>query len=385
TDEFFGIACGQNAKGVLTHIAFATGFRGVLCVHLARAGPTEKGKQANADPEERRRGCRILQRVLLHSQQHHKLAFDMHKLALALYHDYELTVVKAVDLQSSQPGDRRSVAILVSLLGGEQSVYRHAIVDNFKGEAFEAGNVENVVLRAWAARHVGYKSSTKLRIDTPINTTMIPAQDLEWLAKFTRVAWRLHALKPAWVKNDVRANFTKKNGNDRLRLEQTRFKTRMRTSHHQTLEVHYGAKNGPAKIAQGRTVDVKGRSAEVTVNRTIEQTAKILSVVTIGKDDPTAAEKERENIVLAVLQGKMSFFEQHLAQKLFGSSPVEPAYTSRTSKESIYLSGRRLNESQTTAVRRILSDSSRDQLFLVQGPPGTGKTTVIAASVVELM
>ncbi|EPS96646.1 hypothetical protein FOMPIDRAFT_52939, partial [Fomitopsis schrenkii] len=134
-----------------------------------------------------------------------------------------------------------------------------------------------------------------------------------------------------------------------------------------------------------RTTEVKGKSAHISINKAIDQTAKILSVVTIGKYDPTAAEKERESIVLAVLQRKTSFFDQPIVQRIFSSSLPAHSYATSSSDEHVYLSGRRLNSSQARAVHRIVSERQRDQVFLVQGPPGTGKTTVIAAAVVRLM
>ena len=148
--------------------------------------------------------------------------------------------------------------------------------------------------------------------------------------------------------------------------------------------MHYGSKNGVTSIAHGRTNEVKGKQAQISIGKAIDETARILSVVTIGKDDPTAAEKERENITLAVLQQRASFFDQPIVQLIFSSSLPASPHGLNVAKEDIYLSGRRLNDSQARAVHRIVSDSARDEVFLVQGPPGTGKTTVIAAAVVRL-
>ena len=61
------------------------------------------------------------------------------------------------------------------------------------------------------------------------------SQDLTWLAKFARTSWRLNELKPAWTKNDVAARFKNESGSAILQVQQTRFKTRLRTSHNQVL------------------------------------------------------------------------------------------------------------------------------------------------------
>lgn len=129
---------------------------------------------------------------------------------------------------------------------------------------------------------------------------------------------------------------------------------------------------------------MKGKSAQISIDEAIDETARILSVVTIGRDDPTAAEKERENIILAVLQQNSSLFDQPIVHRIFSSSAPALYHGLSLPNEDIYLSGRRLNDSQARAVHRIVSGYARDKVFLVQGPPGRGKTTVIAAAVVQL-
>ena len=47
---------------------------------------------------------------------------------------------------------------------------------------------------------------------------------------------------------------------------------------------------------------------------------------------------------------------------------------------SVVQPSRPLNDSQTKAVKAIISTDDRHRVVLVHGPPGTGKTTVIAAS-----
>lgn len=154
----------------------------------------------------------------------------------------------------------------------------------------------------------------------------------------------------------------------------------------QTLEVRYGSDENPARFTQGRTTRVNGKSAEIKVGGYIKETAQILGITTIGREEPTSAEKEREDIVLAVLQGKMSLFTLPIVQKVFRE--VSPNVT-RTVDPSmlgvVALAGRALNNSQTIAVHRITSSDPDDEVLLVHGPPGTGKTTVIAASVIQLV
>ena len=173
-DNYLGVACSQDAKGVVTHLAFATSSLNVLCVCLAM--PSLKAKpntQATIDSQ-RRKAQRALKRMFLHSEQK-KFAFDMHKLALALFFDYGLTIVQAVDLQSSRPDDRRSVATMVSLLGGEAMVNKSAVIDVFQGESFAAGGIDNLAVRAWAARQAALRlTPTEIQSIASIDTSEIP-------------------------------------------------------------------------------------------------------------------------------------------------------------------------------------------------------------------
>ncbi|KAJ7761888.1 hypothetical protein DFH07DRAFT_411911 [Mycena maculata] len=52
-----------------------------------------------------------------------------------------------------------------------------------------------------------------------------------------------------------------------------------------------------------------------------------------------------------------------------------------TAQTAIYFPHAKLNASQMTAVRAMLSGEDEERVVVAQGPPGTGKTTVIAAAV----
>ena len=135
--------------------------------------------------------------------------------------------------------------------------------------------------------------------------------------------------------------------------------------------MHYGSKNGPTKIAQGHTKHVKGKEAQISINKAIDETARILSVVTIGKDDPTAAEKERENIILEVLQKRASLFDQPIVQRIFSSSLPAHTHNCSPSDKEIYISCRRLNDSQLEQCIASYPSANETRCFwckALQGP-----------------
>lgn len=149
--------------------------------------------------------------------------------------------------------------------------------------------------------------------------------------------------------------------------------------------MRYGRSEDSAQVSKGRTTRVNGKSAVISVAHRIKETDQILGIVTNGRDSPTAAEKEREAVVLEILQGDTSFFSLPLVQQILRDSGPYPTPNLIAPIAGVDLAGRTLNNSQATAVCRITSVDPNDQLVLVHGPPGTGKTTVIAASVIKLV
>lgn len=140
--------------------------------------------------------------------------------------------------------------------------------------------------------------------------------------------------------------------------------------------------NGTTTKTSGRVNAVEGKSVKISVQKAVASTAKITKVVTFGKEGLTAAQEEREQVVLSVLQQRLSFFEIPIVHCIFFQQVDRPA---RLSRYTCSLAGRHLNKSQAAAVERIVSEDPMDRLCLIHGPPGTGKTTVIVASVKELM
>lgn len=137
---------------------------------------------------------------------------------------------------------------------------------------------------------------------------------------------------------------------------------------------------------------MKGKSAKVQVNKGFIPTTNF-KVYTLGKEDPTSAEKDRINVILLTLQQVTNVIEEPFAQHIYYGRVDHPSSTvymsgPRSSCHSsvtrtIRWPGRPLNPSQKKAIDRILSDRLEDNVCLVQGPPGTGKTTVIAACVLN--
>ena len=106
-----------------------------------------------------------------------------------------------------------------------------------------------------------------------------------------------------------------------------------------------------------------------------------MSVSTIGKD-ATHAEIVRREVILDILQDRTSLLSQPFFQCIW--LPHErtpwPKQDHQTLEPPIHFLGS-LNNSQRTAVKKILSSDDDNRVVMIHGPPGTGKTTVIAAAV----
>jgi hypothetical protein len=148
----------------------------------------------------------------------------------------------------------------------------------------------------------------------------------------------------------------------------------------------------------GTTGKVSGKTGALLTERSMSD-KRILTLRSIGRDDPTTAEAQRGATVLRILQG---------SDKLLNESPwirniwfpsddgvmTWPDSFSLASQQPVpHLSSARgvpargnsgshtLNSSQQEAVNTMSSNMDAHHITIIQGPPGTGKTSVIAAFV----
>ncbi len=143
---------------------------------------------------------------------------------------------------------------------------------------------------------------------------------------------------------------------------------------------------------------VSGRTGHISSNQDILMANKeVVTVTSIGRDDPTTAEARRAAIVLQILQGQEKlldtspwinniWFINTLDTDL--SWPTEWSQTPSTNSPRLPLpkphksiQQRVLNSSQQTAVNAMLSEQNGYRITIIRGPPGTGKTSVISSFV----
>jgi regulator of nonsense transcripts 1 len=368
----------------LSTLAFATLTR-ALVVHFFAANKQNKQQQQKKKGQEQHppvsRGRILIQDQILCNVGIKLYGYRVDRIALALFLDLSLRINGAVDVLSVSTSDRRSLQAIMNALGGETLLQKDNVKSLFSYREGE-GASKDVALQAWAACRAATLDDMTFRFAaiSRIDTDTMPDLHLSALAKISRDAEILESMKPTKVVNNVKADFNSKKGN--INLECTRYSTRIMRS--KTQVIHIETLNGDQRSTiTGRAERIEGKQAHISVKGAANASGKVLSVTTFGKEDLTAAESDREGVVLKALQGTITLAEHPFFCSIWAPSlniPWPPLHASTAS--FVYYPNGQLNPSQYHAVERIISQADReDRVLLIQGPPGTGKTTVIAASV----
>ena len=111
---------------------------------------------------------------------------------------------------------------------------------------------------------------------------------------------------------------------------------------------------------------VQGRAVRVTPQA--QFTAKIKSVVTVGKEELTGAEVSRAGLILDAFKGSDTLFSSPFVRKVF--FPKYPLDTLKwpelpTTQPKISFTYRDLNKSQRKAVERCLSNKEADRHVVI--------------------
>ena len=112
--------------------------------------------------------------------------------------------------------------------------------------------------------------------------------------------------------------------------------------------------------------EVRGRAVRVSPHAKF--TAKIKSVVTVGKEELTGAEATRAGLILDAFKGSDSLLSSPFVRKVF--FPNYPLHTLKwpdlpTTKPKINFTYREPNKSQRKAVERCLSNKEADRHVVI--------------------
>ncbi|KAI6041735.1 P-loop containing nucleoside triphosphate hydrolase protein [Pisolithus marmoratus] len=376
-----GISASYRENCQLSTIAFSSPSR-ALVVQLA-SGNLPLG---NNESKRKRimQGRNLLQKQILCNADYQKYAFEMDRIAIALYLDVALRIDSAVHMLSVSSADRRSLQALMDAMGGELTLHKSDVEALFlSNESRYVSNLD-LVQQAWAACQAAIIPHMAVRFHAlgRIRTNTMSDAHMAALAKISRDGELLDSLKPLTVKNDVMPDTAAEM--DNLRLTCSRYPTRIRTSTQQILQIE--THEGVQVHVPGRAVHVKGREARIDDLGPFHRN-EIKSVTTIGKADLTSAEACRESVILAILKGESSLLSHPLFKAIW--LPNDPICWPQSGDPKpqipICCPGLETNTSQKRAIEKILSASDNDRVVLIQGAPGTGKTTVITAAVTSII
>ncbi|KAF7316738.1 AAA-12 domain-containing protein [Mycena chlorophos] len=344
-------------------------------------------------------GRKLLQDVILSRNGGMLLAFDAGPLAMSLYclDGEALRITNAVDIQSAFSAvDRKPISSIKEAVGDTIRVFDSNVETAFRNPFYDENDPHcrtDLANRAWISQYLatldnGESTFGKVK---KIDTLKLPAPMLNILSKMTSDSLRLSNLKPSEKKHEFEMMMT----NDGVGVRSGSFATRFRGNEEITMRVENSS--GQSYRVHGQSGGVDGRQTNLTVPRPLDQTKTILSIKSIGRDDPTTAEARRAATVLSVLQGNIALLTNNAWIKNIWLPPSDGqalTWPTHANANNLKASTRvpapelpsnedldRLNASQRSATEAMLHAGDERRIVLIQGPPGTGKTSVIAAYV----
>ncbi|KAF8632282.1 hypothetical protein AX15_002018 [Amanita polypyramis BW_CC] len=378
-----GISPGYSDKGRLVALAIADD-------QNCRIVMFQSGRRTTS----RSAGLAILQEKILCRSPGDLYAFDMAPLTMLLCCDLGLRITNAVDIQSGFSAvDRQPLTAIKKLVGESTTI----LVDNvemiFRNPIFNPDSRRHpaeLASRAWISQLMatfenGEEVFAKVK---RINTKDMSDEQLRIVAKLSTDALRLDNKKPTEVTHSVILSTDPVT--QAAQLESQSFNTRVRRNMNVRLDVNNN--NGSINYrVHGNVGGARGRKNIVQTSRSL-QGATVMTITSIGRDDPTTAEAQRAATVLRILQGQLELLNGNpwIKNVWFPSDDGLMAWPEEWSKPTSLrspsganppLSNISLNASQQKAVNTMLSSSGDNRITLIQGPPGTGKTSVIAAFV----
>ncbi|KAI1783950.1 P-loop containing nucleoside triphosphate hydrolase protein [Ganoderma leucocontextum] len=245
--------------------------------------------------------------------------------------------------------------------------------------------IENVCLRAWLSALIAEASTDALYAALKVDTDNLPKPHLQCLAELVTNVALLEAEKPTQAENEFEDVVL--DGDGELVIQNARYNTHVRRSTQTALI--FETTNGDR--ITGRAVHAEGKRTGVVVPGGNFR-GEIERIRTVGREEPTHAERARDEFILLVLRGEVP--SPSLARSSFVRALWFPLSASAYGRGTRGSEGSDdgdeygwsasfavLNASQKDVVRAMCSDD--EPLVVVHGPPGTGKTRTISVALEE--
>ncbi|THH13051.1 hypothetical protein EW146_g7128 [Bondarzewia mesenterica] len=364
-----GISPAYSKNGTLLAIALCVKYR-VLIVQFYSSKP-DKRETGGARAGRTSPARQLIERDILCNDDLHIYAFDITALALILNLQHQLHLTNGVDLQSAFPIKSRFPVDTVKFAVGDTAPVNSEIVpQSFEDMIWDPKKITDLALRAWLSAYVAGFDSESIR-DFLYKAPRIDTTNLQ-----------LDASKPSSVTHEFTAEWNHKK--KALEVQSQRYQNRFMEGENQRTDIRVGDPSEGAYVVSGRTSKVSGRRANLRVDGILDQKI-VASITTIGPARSNQAEKERSMTVLRMLQGTQAISTNPWLQLIWQTADTvewpESYLPARPPPPEIPVTvnpDRPMNDSQTRAVKHMLSPLPDTPITLIQGPPGTGKTTVIA-------
>ncbi|KAL4260424.1 DNA2/NAM7 helicase-like C-terminal domain-containing protein [Pleurotus pulmonarius] len=393
TAQPIGVSAAYSKIGYLSALALVTkilegsheakGKWGCLIVEFPAAGGRKGDRPVTPNDQD----DSLLQKVFQH-QISNIYAFDIAPLAMSLFGDHNLRISNGIDIQSAFPNivDRNPLKIVHDIVDSRFRVFDENIKSVFRNSdvSDDSENMHNdLILRAWISRTIVDIESASSTFDRvpKVDLAKFPDATLHFLVKREKDALRLEQQKPSQTNHRFQ-NSRDSQGNYAARA--LTYKGKFRGD--QDIEVTITTGSGTNYVLTGSTASrVDGQSARMVTDESLNS-RNVTTIVSVGRDGPTSAQRQRANTLLRILQGEVALIDDNpWIQNIFfynGSSLVWPLdwHPPSTTQAQFHrnLDHLHMNTSQNTAIQAMLSASSKDHIVVIQGPPGTGKTSVIA-------
>ncbi|CAK5269394.1 unnamed protein product [Mycena citricolor] len=413
--EPIGIAPGYSKEGDLVALAIADNTYCLIVSFISdrsasRSGITQKrgggGDRSGRGPQKAgaavdTSGRKLLEKLVLCRASGDNCAFDCGPLSMSLYCAVGLRIKNGIDIQSAFSSvNRKPLSAIEDAVGGTETVkvFAENITEAFQNPLYDSEDKhcsQDLVSRAWLSQYlpmVGNCVEAFAKVPK-IDTEMLELPFLNHLAKLTQDTLRLRHSKPSNTKHSIMLTpSVDSEGSD---LQSQGFKNRIRSG--QNVEFKIQNAQGAVYTHRDRVGNVVGRRANLANSYDhLDNSKVVLTVHSIGRDDPTTAEARRALTVLHMLQGQHNLFSNNPWTKNIwlpssDSAPGLLTWPDQWAQEAPVLCSvdnlgrhKNLNQSQQDAVDAMLSNKNDHHIVLVQGkpsPPGTGKTSVIATFV----
>ncbi|KAF5372451.1 hypothetical protein D9757_009904 [Collybiopsis confluens] len=305
----------------------------------------------------------------------------MARIAIRLHHHFQRHI-QGVDLSttffnSSEAAGHPSAVIERSGLCQLTDTFP---VDSLWHENDPKHAEKKLCLRAWiSAKVANYGGSLpSLRGAKKVDTKPVQYNILWSLGTMVKQHDILARAQPRVLKNEFDA--FKFNKQDDMVLHNSRFKTRVRLN--KDRQSYVEVKNEDGSVFKGRTIGGKGKTIMISFAGPSLKTKTPRSISVVGLEDPSAAEKGQESLLLRILQGHVNVLDAPFVRYLWFCSKQDTTLLRSVCSESSHRLGPyvdHLNSSQRDVVDAMTSTSG-SPVVVVHGPPGTGKTTTICSA-----